>query len=435
MQKIGVAAAEERLRHARSTRPRPSSRRSASPPSSGPSFTLGGTGGGIAYNRDEFEAICRAGAEGQPHLHACWSRSRVLGWKEYELEVVRDSRGQRHHHLLDREPRPDGRAHRRLASPSPPRRRSPTRSTSACGRPRCAIIREIGVDTGGSNIQFGVNPKDGRMVVIEMNPRVSRSSSALASKATGYPIAKIAAKLALGYTLDELRTTSPATRRPRSSRRIDYVVVKIPRFNFEKFPRADRTLTTTMRSVGEVMAIGRTFKRGLPRRRCARMEAGRAGARAAGAAARTPEARDRGAARGPARAAARAPLVRGPGLPRGDDASTRCTSSRAIDPWFLGNRGAGARGEGARRSSSGSSSCPTTLLRAAKAHGFSDRYLAQLLGTTEADVRAHRHARGHPPGRTSGSTPAPPSSRPTRPTSTPPTRRRTRRRPPTARRC
>src|SRR5689334_17236941 len=222
-----------------------------------PSFTLGGTGGGIAYNHEEYEAICRSGLAASPTSTILIEES-VLGWKEYELEVVRDSADNVIIVCSIENLDPMG-VHTGDSIAVAPAQTLTDREYQRLREASLRIIREIGVDTGGSNIQFGVNPKDGRIVVIEMNPRVSRSS-ALASKATGYPIAKIAAKLALGYRLDELRNDitrdTPASFEPT----IDYVVVKIPRFNFEKFPRADRTLTTSMRSVGEVMAIGRSFK-------------------------------------------------------------------------------------------------------------------------------------------------------------------------------
>src|SRR5438874_2753577 len=225
-----------------------------------PSFTLGGTGGGIAFNSEEFESIVQRGLDLSP-VHTVLIEESVIGWKEFELEVMRDLQDNvvvicsienfdpmgihtgdsvtvaRALTLTDRE-------YQRL------------RDAAA------AVIRQIGVETGGSNIQFAVNPQNGKLVVIEMNPRVSRSS-ALASKATGFPIAKIAAKLAVGYTLDEIKNDitreTPASFEPT----IDYCVVKVPRFTFEKFPQADPTLTTQMKSVGEAMAIGRTFKEAL----------------------------------------------------------------------------------------------------------------------------------------------------------------------------
>ncbi len=222
-----------------------------------PSFTLGGTGGGIAYNREEYEAICRAGLKASPTSTILVEES-VLGWKEYELEVVRDSADNVIIVCSIENLDPMG-VHTGDSITVAPAQTLTDREYQRLREASLRIIREIGVDTGGSNIQFGVNPRDGRIVVIEMNPRVSRSS-ALASKATGYPIAKIAAKLALGYTLDELRNDitrdTPASFEPT----LDYVVVKVPRFNFEKFPHANRTLGTSMRAVGEVMAIGRTFR-------------------------------------------------------------------------------------------------------------------------------------------------------------------------------
>ncbi|HYX90543.1 MAG TPA: carbamoyl-phosphate synthase large subunit, partial [Myxococcaceae bacterium] len=222
-----------------------------------PSFTLGGTGGGIAYNRDEYEQICRNGLKASPTSTILVEES-VLGWKEFELEVVRDSRDNVIIVCSIENVDPMG-VHTGDSITVAPAQTLTDKEYQQLREASLRIIREIGVDTGGSNIQFGVNPRDGRIVVIEMNPRVSRSS-ALASKATGYPIAKIAAKLALGYTLDELRNDitrdTPASFEPT----IDYVVVKVPRFNFEKFPRANSALNTQMRSVGEAMAIGRTFK-------------------------------------------------------------------------------------------------------------------------------------------------------------------------------
>ncbi|HZN03321.1 MAG TPA: carbamoyl-phosphate synthase large subunit, partial [Candidatus Polarisedimenticolia bacterium] len=221
-----------------------------------PAFTLGGTGGGIAYNVEEFEAIVQRGLDASPVTEVLIEQS-VIGWKEYELEVMRD-RNDNVVIICSIENLDPMGVHTGDSITVAPVQTLTDKEYQRMRDAAIAVIRAVGVETGGSNIQFGVNPDNGEMVVIEMNPRVSRSS-ALASKATGYPIAKIAAKLALGYTLDELRNDitrdTPASFEPT----IDYVVVKIPRFNFEKFPRADRTLTTSMRSVGEVMAIGRTF--------------------------------------------------------------------------------------------------------------------------------------------------------------------------------
>ena len=221
-----------------------------------PSFTLGGTGGGIAYNRAEYDAICQAGISASANSTILIEES-LLGWKEYELEVIRDTADNAIIVCSIENFDPMG-VHTGDSITVAPAQTLTDREYQRLRNMSLAIIREIGVETGGSNIQFGVCPTDGRVVVIEMNPRVSRSS-ALASKATGYPIARVAAKLAIGYTLDELANgitrDTPAGFEPA----IDYVVVKIPRFNFEKFPEADTTLTTSMKSVGEVMAIGRTF--------------------------------------------------------------------------------------------------------------------------------------------------------------------------------
>jgi carbamoyl-phosphate synthase large subunit len=223
-----------------------------------PSFTLGGTGGGIAYNAEEFEIICKRGLEASPTSELLIEES-LLGWKEYEMEVVRDKADNCIIVCSIENLDPMG-VHTGDSITVAPAQTLTDKEYQILRNASLAVLREIGVDTGGSNVQFSINPADGRMVVIEMNPRVSRSS-ALASKATGFPIAKIAAKLAIGYTLDELRNeitggATPASFEPS----IDYVVTKIPRFAFEKFPAADSRLTTQMKSVGEVMAMGRTFQ-------------------------------------------------------------------------------------------------------------------------------------------------------------------------------
>ena len=223
-----------------------------------PSFTLGGSGGGIAYNTEEYTAICNRGLDASPTgellIEEC-----ILGWKEFEMEVVRDSRDNciivcsiENFDAMG--------VHTGDSITVAPALTLTDKEYQIMRNASIAVLREIGVDTGGSNVQFAIDPASGRMVVIEMNPRVSRSS-ALASKATGFPIAKVAAKLAIGYTLDELDNditggATPASFEPA----IDYIVTKIPRFDFEKFPQADSSLTTQMKSVGEVMAIGRTFK-------------------------------------------------------------------------------------------------------------------------------------------------------------------------------
>ena len=223
-----------------------------------PSFTLGGTGGGIAYNAEEFEAICKRGLEASPTNELLIEES-LLGWKEYEMEVVRDKADNCIIVCSIENLDPMG-VHTGDSITVAPAQTLTDKEYQILRNASLAVLREIGVDTGGSNVQFSINPQDGRMVVIEMNPRVSRSS-ALASKATGFPIAKVAAKLACGYTLDELRNeitggATPASFEPS----IDYVVTKIPRFAFEKFKDADDRLTTQMKSVGEVMAMGRTFQ-------------------------------------------------------------------------------------------------------------------------------------------------------------------------------
>ena len=223
-----------------------------------PSFTLGGTGGGIAYNEEEFETICRRGLEASPTNELLIEES-LIGWKEFDMEVVRDRMDNCIIVCSIENLDPMG-VHTGDSITVAPSQTLTDKEYQIMRNASIAILREIGVDTGGSNVQFAINPKDGRMIVIEMNPRVSRSS-ALASKATGFPIAKVAAKLAVGFTLDELRNditggATPASFEPT----IDYVVTKVPRFTFEKFPSADSHLTTQMKSVGEVMAIGRTFQ-------------------------------------------------------------------------------------------------------------------------------------------------------------------------------
>jgi carbamoyl-phosphate synthase large subunit len=223
-----------------------------------PSFTMGGTGGGIAYNSEEFETICKRGLEASPTNELLIEES-LLGWKEFEMEVVRDKNDNCIIVCSIENLDPMG-VHTGDSITVAPAQTLTDKEYQIMRNASLAVLREIGVDTGGSNVQFAVNPNDGRMIVIEMNPRVSRSS-ALASKATGFPIAKVAAKLAVGFTLDELRNeitggATPASFEPS----IDYVVTKVPRFAFEKFPQADSHLTTQMKSVGEVMAIGRTFQ-------------------------------------------------------------------------------------------------------------------------------------------------------------------------------
>src|SRR5438105_6364162 len=225
-----------------------------------PSFTLGGTGGGIAYNKDEFVEMCKRGLDLSP-THELLIEESLLGWKEFEMEVVRDRKDNCIIVCSIENLDPMG-VHTGDSITVAPAQTLTDKEYQIMRDAALRVIREIGVDTGGSNIQFAVNPKDGRMVVIEMNPRVSRSS-ALASKATGFPIAKIAARLAVGYMLDEIPNDitrkTPACFEPT----IDYVVVKIPKWQFEKFPGAEEGLGPQMKSVGEAMAIGRTFKEAL----------------------------------------------------------------------------------------------------------------------------------------------------------------------------
>ncbi len=238
-----------------------------------PAFTLGGTGGGIAYNREEFEQMSRRGIELSPISEILVEES-LLGWKEFEMEVMRDKADNCVIICAIENFDPMG-VHTGDSITVAPTQTLTDKEYQIMRDASFAVIRAVGVETGGSNIQFGVNPENGRMVIIEMNPRVSRSS-ALASKATGFPIAKIAAKLAVGYLLDEIRNDitreTPASFEPT----IDYVVTKIPRFAFEKFPQADPTLNTQMKSVGEAMAIGRTFKESL-QKALRSLEIGRAG--------------------------------------------------------------------------------------------------------------------------------------------------------------
>lgn len=226
-----------------------------------PSFTMGGSGGGIAYNREEFEEICARGLDLSPTKELLIDES-LIGWKEYEMEVVRD-KNDNCIIVCSIENFDAMGIHTGDSITVAPAQTLTDKEYQIMRNASMAVLREIGVETGGSNVQFAVNPKNGRLIVIEMNPRVSRSS-ALASKATGFPIAKVAAKLAVGYTLDELMNDITGGRTPASFEpSIDYVVTKIPRFNFEKFVGANDRLTTQMKSVGEVMAIGRTQQESL----------------------------------------------------------------------------------------------------------------------------------------------------------------------------
>ncbi len=345
-----------------------------------PSFTMGGSGGGIAYNKDEFVAICERGLEASP-THELLIEESLLGWKEYEMEVVRD----RHDNCiivcsienLD----PMG-VHTGDSITVAPAQTLTDKEYQIMRNASLAVLREIGVDTGGSNVQFATNPADGRMVVIEMNPRVSRSS-ALASKATGFPIAKVAAKLAIGYTLDELQNditggATPASFEPS----IDYVVTKIPRFAFEKFPQADDRLTTQMKSVGEVMAMGRTLQESL-QKALRGLEVGADGL--------DPKTTDRDEIE--------AELM-SPGPERiwyvGDAFRVGMSLDEVhavskIDPWFL-DQIHGLIEMETELAGHTLADLDAAALRRLKRAGFSDRRMAKILNTDQHAVRARRNA-------------------------------------------
>ncbi len=352
-----------------------------------PSFTLGGTGGGIAYNAEEFETICKRGLEASP-THELLIEESLLGWKEYEMEVVRDKADNCIIVCSIENLDPMG-VHTGDSITVAPAQTLTDKEYQIMRNASLAVLREIGVDTGGSNVQFSVNPKDGRMIVIEMNPRVSRSS-ALASKATGFPIAKVAAKLAVGYTLDELRNditggATPASFEPS----IDYVVTKIPRFAFEKFPAADSRLTTQMKSVGEVMAMGRTFQESF-QKALRGLEVGVDGMNEKTQDRETLE-KELGEP-GPERI-----WYVGDAFAMGLSVAEVHDLTK-IDPWFLVqieeivklelemDQLAAAKGEGAL------ASLDAITLRMLKRKGFSDRRLAKLLKTTDKAVREQRKA-------------------------------------------
>src|SRR5579884_1084005 len=353
-----------------------------------PSFTLGGTGGGIAYNREEFDQIVAGGLAASP-THEVLIEESVLGWKEFEMEVVRDCEDNCIIVCSIENLDPMG-VHTGDSITVAPALTLTDKEYQRMRNASIACLRAIGVDTGGSNVQFAINPADGRMIVIEMNPRVSRSS-ALASKATGFPIAKVAAKLAVGYTLDEIANdvtggATPASFEPT----IDYVVTKVPRFAFEKFPQASNVLTTSMKSVGEAMAIGRTFAESL-QKALRSLETGLTG---------LDEIAITGLGQGEDRAVLRAAL----GTPTPDrlrmvaqamrlgmsdaDIHTACR----IDPWFL----AQIRGIVEMEADIRAKGLPATAgaLRRLKAAGFSDARLARLTGLAVDEVSARRRALG-----------------------------------------
>jgi len=347
-----------------------------------PSFTLGGTGGGIAYNREEFVAICERGLEASPTRELLIEES-VIGWKEFEMEVVRDRKDNCIIVCSIENLDPMG-VHTGDSITVAPAQTLTDKEYQILRDASIAVLREIGVDTGGSNVQFAINPADGRMLVIEMNPRVSRSS-ALASKATGFPIAKVAAKLAVGYTLDELKNeitggATPASFEPT----IDYVVTKVPRFAFEKFPQANDRLTTQMKSVGEVMAMGRTFQESL-QKALRGLEVGADGM--------NQKTTDREVIEkelgepGPDRI-----WYVGDAFENGFSLEEVHRLTR-IDPWFLAQIKEIVDLE-MELDDQLLSNVDGETLRALKRRGFADRRLAYLFNTTEKEVRAKRHALG-----------------------------------------
>ncbi|MEE8264194.1 MAG: carbamoyl-phosphate synthase large subunit [Gammaproteobacteria bacterium] len=349
-----------------------------------PSFTLGGSGGGVAYNREEFLEICERGLQASP-THEVLLEQSVLGWKEFEMEVVRDHKDNCIIVCSIENVDPMG-VHTGDSITVAPAQTLTDKEYQLMRDAAIAVLREIGVDTGGSNVQFAVNPDDGELIIIEMNPRVSRSS-ALASKATGFPIARVAAKLAVGYTLDELSNeitggSTPASFEPT----LDYVVVKVPRFTFEKFPRADDRLTTQMKSVGEVMAIGRTFQESL-QKALRGLETGVDGLN---------ERLD------PDDDGTRERLERELRVPRAERLWYIADAFRTgfsidevyelsrIDRWFLVQIQDLVHEEQVVRAEKMQALEPRRL-RSLKRKGFSDRRLAQLLAVSEERVRARRH--------------------------------------------
>jgi carbamoyl-phosphate synthase large subunit len=353
-----------------------------------PSFTLGGTGGGIAYNKAEFIEIVERGIDASPTNEVLIEES-VLGWKEFEMEVVRDKRDNCIIICSIENIDPMG-VHTGDSITIAPALTLTDKEYQIMRDASIAVLREIGVETGGSNVQFAVNPQDGRLVIIEMNPRVSRSS-ALASKATGFPIAKVAAKLAVGYTLDEIANditggATPASFEPT----IDYVVTKIPRFAFEKFPGAEHTLTTSMKSVGEAMAIGRTFQESL-QKALRSLETGLTGLDEI-----TIEGLGQGDDKNVIRAALGTPtpdrLLKVAQAMRLGFSDEDIFASCRIDPWFLAQI-RGIVDTEARIRAQGLPTSPGALRRL-KAMGFSDARLAVLTRRNEQEVTAARRALG-----------------------------------------
>ena len=350
-----------------------------------PSFTMGGSGGGIAYNPEDFVSICKRGLDLSP-THELLIDESLIGWKEYEMEVVRDRMDNGIIVCSIENFDPMG-IHTGDSITVAPAQTLTDKEYQLMRDAAIAILREIGVDTGGSNVQFGINPKDGRMVIIEMNPRVSRSS-ALASKATGFPIAKVAAKLAVGYTLDELKNDITGDKTPCSFEpTLDYVVTKVPRFNFEKFPDADDRLTTQMKSVGEVMAIGRTFQESL-QKALRGLEIGKTGL--------DPEMSEDDDQERLIHELQNAGSHRvwyiGDAFRRGMSVEDvyRYTS---IDPWFLVQIEELIKLED-QVVRGGMTGMNAEFMRTLKKKGFGDKRLAKLLGVSENEVRKLRYQYG-----------------------------------------
>jgi len=348
-----------------------------------PSFTLGGTGGGIAYNRDEFEAIVLGGIDASPTSEVLVEES-VLGWKEFEMEVVRDHADNCIIVCSIENIDPMG-IHTGDSITVAPALTLTDKEYQIMRNASIAVLREIGVDTGGSNVQFAVDPESGRLVVIEMNPRVSRSS-ALASKATGFPIARVAAKLAVGYTLDELDNditgVTPASFEPT----IDYVVTKVPRFTFEKFPGTEPLLTTSMKSVGEAMAIGRTFAESL-QKALRSLETGLTGLNEVDIPGATGPDREAAIRKALAAPTADRLLVIAQAFREGLGVEEIHKACR-FDPWFLARIEEIVRAEDEVRAN-GLPGRPQAL-QSLKSQGFSDARLGELAGLTEAEVTAKR---------------------------------------------
>ncbi|MFZ5761518.1 MAG: carbamoyl-phosphate synthase large subunit [Thermodesulfobacteriota bacterium] len=390
MKKIGLKVPESAIVHT-IDEVKPAGEKIGYPIIVRPSFTLGGTGGGIAYNAQELIELCTAGLDLSMNSEVMLERS-LLGWKEYELEVVRD-KADNVVIICSIENIDAMGVHTGDSITVAPAQTLTDVEYQNMRDAAIAIMREIGVETGGSNVQFAVNPADGELMVIEMNPRVSRSS-ALASKATGFPIAKIAAKLAVGYTLDEIKNDITRETYAAFEPTIDYCVVKIPRFTFEKFPEADDFLTTAMKSVGETMAIGRTFKEAFQKgMRSLEIGVSGFGADAKFRAFATMDNPDlENALRKPN---SRRMFQLYEALQRGMTIEKLYTLT-SIDPWFLNNLRQIVEMEGQIKGA-GFAGLTGDFLRQVKQYGYSDRQLAYLTGTSEDDIRERREKEGQKP--------------------------------------